>query len=135
MIRVLCSVIFVFFSSRRRHTRLVSDWSSDVCSSDLEFSSQVFFKRALLEKYLRGELPQSAMAVSTITKRTQENHAPSSRTDFGISLVPIQTGGSRRPFFYLHVHWIGGAFYSFSLAQVLGSDQPLYVINPAKFDD
>src|SRR5438093_13401485 len=26
-----------FFSSRRRHTRLVSDWSSDVCSSDLEF--------------------------------------------------------------------------------------------------
>src|SRR5438046_8645342 len=28
--------IFFFFSSRRRHTRLVSDWSSDVCSSDLE---------------------------------------------------------------------------------------------------
>src|SRR5262249_59001594 len=27
-------VVF-FFSSRRRHTRLVSDWSSDVCSSDL----------------------------------------------------------------------------------------------------
>src|SRR5258706_508469 len=26
--------IFFFFSSRRRHTRLVSDWSSDVCSSD-----------------------------------------------------------------------------------------------------
>src|SRR5262249_14622435 len=27
-----------FFSSRRRHTRLVSDWSSDVCSSDLQRS-------------------------------------------------------------------------------------------------
>src|SRR5256885_3793877 len=26
---------FVFFSSRRRHTRLQGDWSSDVCSSDL----------------------------------------------------------------------------------------------------
>src|SRR5690242_20833438 len=26
-----------FFSSRRRHTRLTCDWSSDVCSSDLEF--------------------------------------------------------------------------------------------------
>src|ERR1035438_10763955 len=25
-----------FFSSRRRHTRCLSDWSSDVCSSDLE---------------------------------------------------------------------------------------------------
>src|SRR5262249_58483448 len=28
--------VFFFFSSRRRHTRLVSDWSSDVCSSDLD---------------------------------------------------------------------------------------------------
>src|SRR5262249_38003645 len=28
--------LFFFFSSRRRHTRLVSDWSSDVCSSDLK---------------------------------------------------------------------------------------------------
>src|SRR5262249_57271146 len=27
--------LFFFFASRRRHTRLVSDWSSDVCSSDL----------------------------------------------------------------------------------------------------
>src|ERR1022692_5058807 len=27
--------VFVFFSSRRRHTRLQGDWSSDVCSSDL----------------------------------------------------------------------------------------------------
>ena len=26
---------FFFFSSRRRHTRFTSDWSSDVCSSDL----------------------------------------------------------------------------------------------------
>src|SRR5256885_2276157 len=25
---------FIFFSSRRRHTRLQGDWSSDVCSSD-----------------------------------------------------------------------------------------------------
>src|SRR5262249_56832525 len=35
---VLCYLLVVsvfFFSSRRRHTRLVSDWSSDVCSSDL----------------------------------------------------------------------------------------------------
>src|SRR5256885_8173456 len=27
-----------FFSSRRRHTRLQGDWSSDVCSSDLEMT-------------------------------------------------------------------------------------------------
>src|SRR5947207_5916128 len=28
--------LFFFFSSRRRHTRSLCDWSSDVCSSDLE---------------------------------------------------------------------------------------------------
>src|SRR5205814_6153923 len=36
---------FFFFSSRRRHTRCLSDWSSDVCSSDLNFfSCQVLLK-------------------------------------------------------------------------------------------
>src|SRR5215469_14270782 len=28
-------ILFFFFSSRRRHTRSLRDWSSDVCSSDL----------------------------------------------------------------------------------------------------
>src|SRR5256884_3362027 len=28
--------LFFFFSSRRRHTRCSRDWSSDVCSSDLD---------------------------------------------------------------------------------------------------
>src|SRR2546429_6211615 len=31
-------VLFFFFSSRRRHTRCSRDWSSDVCSSDLDLS-------------------------------------------------------------------------------------------------
>src|SRR5208337_1444760 len=30
-----------FFSSRRRHTRYIGDWSSDVCSSDLEARGQI----------------------------------------------------------------------------------------------
>src|SRR5262245_26883789 len=30
--------LFFFFSSRRRHTRCLSDWSSDVCSSDLRYA-------------------------------------------------------------------------------------------------
>src|SRR5207253_5005066 len=36
----LCLLMFIFFffffSSRRRHTRWPRDWSSDVCSSDLD---------------------------------------------------------------------------------------------------
>src|SRR5574341_2278653 len=40
-----------FFSSRRRHTRLVGDWSSDVCSSDLATPRKQFiFAR-------RGDVP------------------------------------------------------------------------------
>src|SRR5256885_10353893 len=30
-----------FFSSRRRHTRLQGDWSSDVCSSDLRVANEM----------------------------------------------------------------------------------------------
>src|SRR5947199_8222601 len=33
---ILFNIFFFFFSSRRRHTRCLSDWSSDVCSSDLD---------------------------------------------------------------------------------------------------
>src|SRR5438132_5057746 len=32
---MICFFLFFFFSSRRRHTRSLCDWSSDVCSSDL----------------------------------------------------------------------------------------------------
>src|SRR5256885_847294 len=38
-----------FFSSRRRHTRLQGDWSSDVCSSDLEIADA--------KSYLTGVFP------------------------------------------------------------------------------
>src|SRR2546426_9973669 len=37
----LYSFCFFFFSSRRRHTRLQGDWSSDVCSSDLDIVTEV----------------------------------------------------------------------------------------------
>src|SRR5471030_1986962 len=41
---------FFFFSSRRRHTRCLSDWSSDVCSSDL-LAKQENFRVNLIEAY------------------------------------------------------------------------------------
>src|SRR5205814_3140380 len=37
---LLCTSFPFFFSSRRRHTRCLSDWSSDVCSSDLSCAAQ-----------------------------------------------------------------------------------------------
>src|SRR3712207_7350818 len=55
---------FFFFSSRRRHTRYWRDWSSDVCSSDLnkyfidtttsgihQKFLELFIKRGLLEQH------------------------------------------------------------------------------------
>src|SRR5256885_3692891 len=48
--RAVCHLDFVFFfSSRRRHTRLQGDWSSDVCSSDLTMSitAALFYLTAL----------------------------------------------------------------------------------------
>src|SRR5256885_9898143 len=42
-----------FFSSRRRHTRLQGDWSSDVCSSDLmKFSDLIAQGRSFTLKHL-----------------------------------------------------------------------------------
>src|SRR5262245_65259998 len=55
-----------FFSSRRRHTRCLSDWSSDVCSSDLSIRERLGLDRPLLVQYatylghlLRGDLGTS----------------------------------------------------------------------------
>src|SRR5256885_6379902 len=38
---------FFFFSSRRRHTRLQGDWSSDVCSSDLIYTTVALVPTAI----------------------------------------------------------------------------------------
>ena len=48
-------MFFFFFSSRRRHTRFTSDWSSDVCSSDLDevvphIHSKILFQEAKVIK-------------------------------------------------------------------------------------
>src|SRR5262245_65430483 len=45
-----CFCVFFFFSSRRRHTRCLSDWSSDVCSSDLV--TKILLRRIVLHKAL-----------------------------------------------------------------------------------
>src|SRR5256886_7744840 len=51
--------VFFFFSSRRRHTRFDCDWSSDVCSSDLEREEDMLgtILLILLVLLLIGALP------------------------------------------------------------------------------
>src|SRR6266487_6000723 len=40
-------MILFFFSSRRRHTRWTGDWSSDVCSSDLDMDVNITKEKKL----------------------------------------------------------------------------------------
>jgi acyl carrier protein len=50
------------------------------------------------------------------------------------SVVEVQVGGSRQPFFYLHGDFLNGASYCFPLVRNLGPDQPFYALEPYKFD-
>jgi hypothetical protein len=86
-------------------------------------------KRALLEKYLRGDLPQAALAASAMPQGTKAEMT--SRRE---RVTAIQTGGSKQPFFYLHGEWRDKAFYCYPLARALGADQPFYVLEPYTFE-
>src|SRR5207237_4584056 len=63
---VFLLLFFFFFSSRRRHTRFKCDWSSDVCSSDLNLNlSGGMATGALIDAYpsatvfADGDLPHN----------------------------------------------------------------------------
>src|SRR5439155_2693421 len=61
-------VFFFFFSSRRRHTRWPRDWSSDVCSSDLQ--------RTILEESQTQRRPRcEADAKTGSTRKDRQPHA------------------------------------------------------------
>src|SRR2546430_9129672 len=64
-VAVWCMLFFFFFSSRRRHTRFDCDWSSDVCSSDLN-GRVAIFSRTLDEISVRfPELREPLAALPT----------------------------------------------------------------------
>ena len=106
-------------------------------------------RRALLEKYLRGEISPAEIARGAAQSNGKSTPAssptptnpstpiptPVENTDsLRVPVVAIRTGGSKRPLFYSHVHVDGGAFYCFTLAERLGPDQPFYILEPYRFD-
>src|SRR5256885_12435436 len=61
-----------FFSSRRRHTRLQGDWSSDVCSSDLIDPLERLIGEAMADHVSHGDAGRHAVrpdALRTIFAR------------------------------------------------------------------
>src|SRR5260370_35994186 len=117
-----------FFSSRRRHTRFKCDWSSDVCSSDLDSNSVML--EALVRRdggeprvapllpdrrdALRGAMSNSAADVLLVSGGSSvgtEDHAPGLLAELGelvvhgVALRPASPTGvgfiGERPVFLL----------------------------------
>src|SRR5690625_7316443 len=59
---------FFFFSSRRRHTRWPRDWSSDVCSSDLNRWVEAWYRGSI---WLYALLPLTGLfrVIATMRRR------------------------------------------------------------------
>src|SRR5207245_4985904 len=84
-----------FFSSRRRHTRCYRDWSSDVCSSDLDgllrlavdYSAREAIFRAACRFYKVTELSRDSFA----RVLGEVNHDGAADVD-----LLIRTGGEQR---------------------------------------
>src|SRR5437763_7938567 len=75
--------ILFFFSSRRRHTRYIGDWSSDVCSSDLLWETRpaVRFLRACggIAKARRSERRVSADSTKGAYETNRRSSLPQVR--------------------------------------------------------
>src|SRR3712207_8406313 len=64
-----------FFSSRRRHTRYWRDWSSDVCSSDLEWPVPPIYVRLTEGLKRSAGLPDAALEIFTSHVTMDVEHA------------------------------------------------------------
>src|SRR5256885_10074456 len=60
---VSCVWCIFFFSSRRRHTRLQGDWSSDVCSSDLGHAGAAPVEQFFADALEHGERERGGAGV------------------------------------------------------------------------
>src|ERR1035441_10757086 len=72
----LITLCVLFFSCRRRHTRCLSDWSSDVCSSDLAGNKSCYSE--VHKKCARRDgLSSAATRAMTVHKADANGSEPS----------------------------------------------------------
>src|SRR6266571_7960258 len=85
-----------FFSSRRRHTRLTCDWSSDVCSSDLELGV-VWSEQELAERIgsYHGILIRSATKLTAALIDRAANLRVIGRAGVGVDNVDVDAATRR----------------------------------------
>src|SRR3546814_10373096 len=77
----LCSLVFFFFEQKTAYELRSSDWSSDVCSSDLRISL-LFAAEAM------RQLPTAAVTVQTPLEPT-----PADRIAGDVVVVPVLRAG------------------------------------------
>src|SRR5256885_8389202 len=65
-----CADVFFFFSSRRRHTRLQGDWSSDVCSSDLSSLWPMCVTSSVMSSSTHGEASSLTRVQRAVSPRS-----------------------------------------------------------------
>src|SRR5256885_15887942 len=80
--------MFFFFSSRRRHTRLQGDWSSDVCSSDLTVNIGVVSPERALQLGFTGPMLRGSGVVWDLRKK--QPYEVYDKVDFD---VPVGVNG------------------------------------------
>src|SRR6266487_4154621 len=90
-------ISFFFFSSRRRHTRWTGDWSSDVCSSDLQAAyGQILTPDALdFVAALQRELGPTRLELLARRRQRQEAFDAGELPDFLPSTEGVRTGDWR----------------------------------------
>src|SRR6266403_1570860 len=111
---------FFFFSSRRRHTRSLRDWSSDVCSSDLGHGELLPYASYYLTGYLYGRpLARVRETLKQIgLERTEGQSEPEDHAAVLFEVMAgltsgqiIAPGGTDRIIFEQHLKpWIGCFF-------------------------
>src|SRR5205807_4847816 len=95
------SNLYFFFSSRRRHTRLQGDWSSDVCSSDLADvqtssdeakkvleESSAIASQQMKERFPELPSPEPRQAIAVPRPQAPEPRIPIAVTSGGVEEEP-----------------------------------------------
>src|SRR5476649_1873896 len=142
--------LFFFFSSRRRHTRSLCDWSSDVCSSDLPESPGTSASRAADSFRPPPPPARAAERRGATTRGSGTVHGPASQRNsnrageagspyreyylktngFGVASLPyalkISSTGLRNILAILNAKGRLGSYFSVSMALMVWRETPSF---------
>src|SRR3546814_5593548 len=89
---VMCVSLFFFFKQKTAYEMRISDWSSDVCSSDLNLllTGEVSYRRKIREAILATRI-EAALSKEQILE-LYLNEIPLGRRSFGVQAASREIG-------------------------------------------